>query len=980
MSFGLQLAATAEEVREFVLSSSEIITRFMDRYQRYESFRSRETGEEFDRLLTNVYKALLLYMIALDGYLRQSGPGLSSSLPINAGFDDTNSISLGRVARAINKLEDQPINASKRAIDAADAEVRDWVSSASILQTRTSLRCHQLLIIMLTRNDNNFSEIRGILQARNLPEVPEPSQECLKSLFFREMEDRFYNIERAAKGTNKWLLRHEKYRELTDDDRGMLCIKGKPGSGKSTLLQYAVGDAIVASTISDRSLLQHNKDLIGSSEGSGAQPDPNVVILSFFFHDRGTDLQKTPLGLFRSLLHQLLRQVPEAIPDTLLRTFQDRKKMGEAGERWDWKWREVRDFFEISLQKALESRQIWTFIDALDEYGEDDANELIESFNTWFQACPPQAQFRVCFTCRHYPPLNFPEGMVEIHLEQETKDDISTYVQTKLSSWSEDENLATIWKDIADRASGVFMWARLMVPRVLRLHRSGENWRRIKREIESTPQALDELYRDLVKKVEADPNSLKLIQWICFAMEPLTLNELRWAMIVDPNYSGEPVSLEHCQNTEDFATDCDMMEKKLKALSCGLAEARTPSRLVQFIHQSVKDFFIKEGLAMLHKGQNPDGTDTKEAALEGAAHYQLSRTCIRYFSAQEIMQSIIAELKSIFVFPLLRYAVCHWITHVQRSEMTTSQADLLDYFRWPSEDIVHVWTEAFLLMSRYHFAPDFPRPSTTLLHIASRHRLMGPLLGILQSKEILRGNRLDAGDDGDRTPLHFAVDECREDVVCLLLEKGANVNFQCGRFGPVLFTASRKGHKQIIRILLDCGADVNAQSEDYGNALQVASVRGHEQIVRILLDCGADVNAQCGHRGNALQAASAFGYEQIARILLEKGADVNAVGGFYDTALQAASFDGCRKVVDLLLENGADVNGGETSTALIRALDQNIPDEQIVRVLLQNGADVNARNRKYNNLTALEVASRKGHQEIVKMLLEYGAGRAEPVS
>lgn len=176
-------------------------------------------------------------------------------------------------------------------------------------------------------------------------------------------------------------MRHEKYRDWSDKNSGMLCIKGKRGSGKSTLLHYAVGDAIVASHIINRSPIQHNKSLVGSDEAAGPQPKPNVVNMSFFFHDRGTELQKTPLGLFRSLPHQLLWQVPGAIPDTLLTTFQIRKKIGEAGKTWDWKWRQVRHFFELSLRKVLESHQVWLFIDALDEYGEDDANELIASLN-----------------------------------------------------------------------------------------------------------------------------------------------------------------------------------------------------------------------------------------------------------------------------------------------------------------------------------------------------------------------------------------------------------------------------------------------------------------------------------------------------------------------------------------------------------------------------------------------------------------------
>lgn len=91
VSFGLQVAANADETREFVLSSSEIITRFMAKYREYERvFRCLEAGEEFDRLLTNVYKALLLYMVALDTFLRQSGLGLFSRLLMNYVIYDTN--------------------------------------------------------------------------------------------------------------------------------------------------------------------------------------------------------------------------------------------------------------------------------------------------------------------------------------------------------------------------------------------------------------------------------------------------------------------------------------------------------------------------------------------------------------------------------------------------------------------------------------------------------------------------------------------------------------------------------------------------------------------------------------------------------------------------------------------------------------------------------------------------------------------------
>jgi ankyrin repeat protein len=45
-----------------------------------------------------------------------------------------------------------------------------------------------------------------------------------------------------------------------------------------------------------------------------------------------------------------------------------------------------------------------------------------------------------------------------------------------------------------------------------------------------------------------------------------------------------------------------------------------------------------------------------------------------------------------------------------------------------------------------------------------------------------------------------------------------------------------------VRLLLDKGADVNAQCGHYGNALQAASAKGDEGIVKLLLDNGADLH------------------------------------------------------------------------------------------------------------------------------------------
>jgi len=120
-----------------------------------------------------------------------------------------------------------------------------------------------------------------------------------------------------------------------------------------------------------------------------------------------------------------------------------------------------------------------------------------------------------------------------------------------------------------------------------------------------------------------------------------------------------------------------------------------------------------------------------------------------------------------------------------------------------------------------------------------------------------------------------------------------------------IYYASLLGLEEIVRLLLDKGADVNAQGGEYGNALQAAASNGHEGIVRLLLDEGADVNAQGGFYGNALQVAAYEGHEGIVRLLLNEGADVNAQGGVYGNALQAAASRGHEGIVRLLLDKGA---------------------------------------------------------------------------
>ncbi len=222
------------------------------------------------------------------------------------------------------------------------------------------------------------------------------------------MESRSHEIESAVEGTCKWFFRHKTYASWVDCSRGLLWIKGKPGSGKSTLLKYAL---------------------------ENYQPQDHILVLSFSSTAAGDELQRTPLGLFRSLLHQILSQDPNALPD-LVQIFKKRCiEIGEPGVKWQWHERELRRIFHAALLLILEVRSIVLFVDALDECGERNAVSLAEDFKSTIDSATIQSadsnNFHICFACRHYPILSL-DDIFEISLENENREDISILVKEQL--------------------------------------------------------------------------------------------------------------------------------------------------------------------------------------------------------------------------------------------------------------------------------------------------------------------------------------------------------------------------------------------------------------------------------------------------------------------------------------------------------------------------------------------------------------------
>ena len=429
------------------------------------------------------------------------------------------------------------------------------------------------------------------------------------------MNFRRYEADKAHPGTCKWILNHESYTIWMKEKRNLLWIKGKPGSGKSTLMSF------IHRTLAEIPTTEHD------------------VRLEFFFHGRGTELQKTPVGMFRSLLHQLLKFVP-SVRTSMHQAFEEKQLFGETGNSWEWQFEELQNLFLNAAVSAAGSRKVTIFVDALDEARPEARSDLVTFFHDLSNSVGlVDGTLKICISCRHYPLVGITPSL-EICVEKHNHCDILSYINGKLRLIMESEPITTesialhdLANEIATRASGVFQWVRYVIPMVVRYYSEGESLNIISERMKEVPD-LDDIYKHILQNVIDVRNkvrSLHLMQWICLAERPLSVTELRHAIASDDMYINP--SRISCHDSKNFIQCDSRMIKLITTLSGGLAEVNRQSsgNVVQFVHQSVSDFLLSSGLQYLFP---PHGDESLEGSpsgnILGNSQIRLSRSCINY--------------------------------------------------------------------------------------------------------------------------------------------------------------------------------------------------------------------------------------------------------------------------------------------------------------------------------------------------------------
>ncbi|KAF7526378.1 hypothetical protein G7054_g10781 [Neopestalotiopsis clavispora] len=443
-------------------------------------------------------------------------------------------------------------------------------------------------------------------------------QEFLSSLTFPSRPVRHERIPLAHRKTFQWALNIEMPsldspkvpQEESDADKtllaswlrhgnGIFWVSGKPGSGKSTLMKY------VADHEKTENMLQQ-----------WAHPK-RIVIASHYFWSAGTPMQRSELGLLRTLLFEVFRACPDLIPAVCAERWAATGTMSFKSLT-DWTSHELLGILRsIANNTNLETRHCF-FIDGVDEF-EGNFHDLSATLKSLAQS----ENFKLCLSSRPINVLRDSFGQDSdqmLYIHELTKKDIQEFTTNRLKDhprwktgrFSPDDKIAII-NEITESAEGVFLWVFLVTNSLIDGLSNGDTRRDLQNRLESLPKDLNGFFKHMLDSIDpiytekmahtlrVSTNAHEPLHYLIFDMidsvhdghvaEALGYDLGDFYNIGGSSYGGDihdidvtgPLQLE-----EIAQEDC---KRRINARCGGLIDVSS-SGVVEFLHRTVRDFLV----------------------------------------------------------------------------------------------------------------------------------------------------------------------------------------------------------------------------------------------------------------------------------------------------------------------------------------------------------------------------------------------------
>ncbi len=253
---------------------------------------------------------------------------------------------------------------------------------------------------------------------------------------------------------------------------------------------------------------------------------------------------------------------------------------------------------------------------------------------------------------------------------------------------------------------------------------------------------------------------------------------------------------------------------------------------------------------------------------------------------------------------------------------------------------------------------------------------------------------IDERDAHGRTALMIAALNDEPEKVRCLIEEGADINILDNEGYTALNYAYIDHSFKPAEILIDNGADLNLKDKYGRNILfqALAGINNSEYIDKMLIKKGADINAVNSAGTPLLHYALELvlnDRSNAAKInmLLAAGANVNVFNSEGITVLNAAVILGFCDIVPILINYGADVNMPDKNekqrtpvmtAAIVHSMDDfGARQLLIINELASREADFNMVSGEKKS--ALDYAVEGGRQDMISLLISYGALRAAEI-
>ena len=635
---------------------------------------------------------------------------------------------------------------------------------------------------------------------------------CLRSLSFAELYARESIIEPAIQDTGSWLLESQNFqdwiqRKKLDEHRGFFWIQGNPGSGKSTLMKKVY------------------------SHITACPQDPSSIIAAFFFNARGNEIEKSPTGLLRTLLHTLCQQISALRGGLVVEAYVAKRKI--LSPDWQWQFSELKGLLAAAVTSSvLGPRSLLLFVDALDECDLTATQSVIQMFEDLaISSLSERTNFNICLSSRYWPQFRIQHCFVA-RVELDNKGDIIRYIQKHLESTpiqEEDLEILNALKiELLERAKGTFLWVVLVTQDLLNANAGGATLSELRNIVQRVPPDLSQFYQHQLQTTKSGDRErmLRLLQLVFYAQRPLSPIELRYALAFG---SRAYASYAEWSQSSEYVRSDEQMEKRIRQHSKGLVEiapmpeddryaqdtVRSRKAVVQFIHQSVRDFLTANGFSFLRH--------SRRCTERADGHEFIKKACFNYLRIKDLEAVLEVDFRVNAQFdlrsqfsnlvpnhPLLEYVVRYIFEHAAKAKAHgVPQDGFIAYMYNNTQRCFERWRFIAGLRYKDDYNRTSPGPETRPITNLAKYGLI--------TREIAEKERnIDKGGHFRFSALDAACSGGHQKAVQILLEFGADPRLDGTRLDEYLYPqiwgtktlapfyrAVRKQHLPVLRQLLD---------------------------------------------------------------------------------------------------------------------------------------------------------------------------------